>query len=270
MSATYVIGDVHGCHEELSELLDMIGPKIADRFIFCGDLIDRGPSVANVLKVVKDLKKRSNVDILRGNHEYKHERYEHSSSMKVDDDFISHHMELTDEDKGILFGLPNFIKGDGFVVVHAGIPYWQNLPMETHLRFDSGKPLNLEEAKKSSILFFLRAEGPDRRPTVHGKPISPGTYFWAEKYDGKHGFCYFGHEVFLDKSPRLFPNAMGLDTGCVFGGLLSAVRLAEDGTPDESFSVSAKKEYVKYDMNVLNGSSWRMALNNKVQNAKQI
>ena len=66
---TIVIGDIHGCFDELCELLDLIGPTADDRIIAIGDIVDRGPDSEKVLEFFRD---QPNAVSLMGNHERKH------------------------------------------------------------------------------------------------------------------------------------------------------------------------------------------------------
>ncbi|MDQ2645633.1 MAG: metallophosphoesterase, partial [Myxococcota bacterium] len=63
--ATILIGDVHGCAAELSELLERLGPRQGDQVVFVGDLVARGPDSPGVLRLIRELGGRA----VRGNHE---------------------------------------------------------------------------------------------------------------------------------------------------------------------------------------------------------
>lgn len=65
--ATYVMSDIHGCHQELLEMLDRIGFSSDDELIMAGDYIDRGPKTHKMLKWISKTPK--NVQLVRGNHE---------------------------------------------------------------------------------------------------------------------------------------------------------------------------------------------------------
>lgn len=65
----FAIGDVHGCRLELAQLIHAINPKIGDTLIFLGDYIDRGIDSKGVLDLIVELKARCNVITLKGNHE---------------------------------------------------------------------------------------------------------------------------------------------------------------------------------------------------------
>ena len=64
--ATYVIGDVQGCYDELQNLLEKIGPTTNDNLWFAGDLVNRGPKSLETLRFIKSL---ANSTIVLGNHD---------------------------------------------------------------------------------------------------------------------------------------------------------------------------------------------------------
>jgi len=69
VSRTFVIGDVHGCLAQLDALLNAIAATTFDHLIFLGDLIDRGPDSAAVIRRVRALRKAHHVTIIKGKHE---------------------------------------------------------------------------------------------------------------------------------------------------------------------------------------------------------
>jgi len=75
MPKTYIIGDVHGCIDELQELIQQLAPGAYDQLIFIGDLIDRGPDSSGVVRQVVQWSKQLNVKLILGNHEEKFLRY---------------------------------------------------------------------------------------------------------------------------------------------------------------------------------------------------
>jgi hypothetical protein len=78
------IGDVHGCADELEEMLDKIAPTVDDTLIFLGDLVNRGPATARVLERVRNL---ANARSLLGNHELRLLRYRHQGDPAVLKDY---------------------------------------------------------------------------------------------------------------------------------------------------------------------------------------
>jgi hypothetical protein len=121
LERTVVIGDVHGCLEELKELLAEIAayddgrglPKGRDRLIFVGDLVDRGPDPVGVVHFVQDL----GAACVLGNHEEKHVRWAKHEARKAetgepnpmrpfDDRRLAEHNALSEADRRWLAALP--------------------------------------------------------------------------------------------------------------------------------------------------------------------
>ena len=67
--------------------------------------------------------------------------------------------------------------------------------------------------------------------------------FWATRYDGRFGICYFGHEPFFGDHPQVFPYAIGTDLGCVFGRKLCAVLVDDSGRVSQYVTVQAEQQY---------------------------
>ena len=87
----------------------------------------------------------------------------------------------------------------------------------------------------------LRFQNPE------GKMVSLGNetdddIFWSETYDGKFGFCFFGHNPFIEEGSQRLEHSLGLDGGCVNGGVLNGVVISDDGS-FEMVSVKSGKIY---------------------------
>jgi hypothetical protein len=238
MSRTFVIGDVHGCTRELGALVQKLAPEPGDSFVFVGDLLDKGPDSVGTVRYVRDLKRYYSVTLVEGNHEEKHRRFRRhvaagndsvAASMKQADVMRQTTSELCADDIAFLDNAALWcpIGGDPFtpdhVVVHGGImPNWHELPainpylLPGKARKEALKALRLRHVTKDGGFVMLGEDGPD-------------TPFWATGYDGRFGFCFFGHEPFMQKTPKKFKHAAGLDLGCVFGGQLCAAVLANVG-----------------------------------------
>jgi hypothetical protein len=237
---TIVIGDVHGCREELEELLQATGPGPGDRLVFLGDLLDRGPDPVGVLQRVRAL----GAECVLGNHEQKHLRYAaHEARRSSDPRYrnpmrpfdpkrAAEHAALTHEDLLWLASLPRWIplgpgsarperslagrRGavDGWVAVHGGL-----VP---------GVPLSAQPPDWAVKLRYVDAQG---RPATReaGDAGVPGVRRWAEAWTGPDSVVY-GHfpagglEPRRDE-PRPGVVCMGIDTGCVYGGALTALVL---------------------------------------------
>jgi predicted phosphodiesterase len=244
-----VLGDIHGCYDELSAILVMAGWIIDDiptgdetygafhpdgrLLIFAGDLTDRGPYSDLVLRLAMGMIARGTALWVRGNHDDKLSRYLKGNPVKVSGGLAitlsqieSWSAERTADLTALMGNLPYQIRlpmpdnhprsGDGFMtVVHGAAP-------SHHLDQDN------KNARNRSIYGY-----PD------GDVRQDGTLSrqdWAESYRGTRWVMH-GHEPFL--KPYVKNNVIGLDTGCVFGNAMTLYR-ADACT---FLSVSAPRDY---------------------------
>jgi calcineurin-like phosphoesterase family protein len=194
MSRTIVIGDIHGCFDELVALLDLVDLQTADRVVAVGDLTVKGNKSKEVLDLFIEDSRFSSV---LGNHDRSIVRFwrGETSSLK------NSQRQTLDELKPnrsryceYLGSLPLLIDLGSHVVVHAGV--------RPGIPFAQQSPEDLTE---------LRTLGADRT-SRDGMP-------WYEVYDGEQ-LVLFGH--WPSAEPRMGKQAIGLDTGCVYGGRLTA------------------------------------------------
>jgi hypothetical protein len=220
---TIVIGDVHGCLAELEELLAATAPGPSDRLVFLGDLLDRGPDPVGVLRRVRQL----GADCVLGNHEEKHLRYAaHEARRRSDPRYRSpmrpfdpkraaEHARLTHEDLLWIASLPHWLSlGGGWIAVHGGL-----VP---------GVPLAAQPSDWALRLRYVDANG---RPVPRkaGEGGAPGVRRWAEAWGGPCSVVYghFPHALGEPRrdEPRPGVVCLGIDTGCVYGGALTALVL---------------------------------------------
>jgi len=187
MSRTLIIGDIHGCFDELSALLEVFKPEHEDRVVAVGDLTVKGPKSRDVLELFMADARFSSVI---GNHDFalvKHYRHGHklkASQAKVFDQL------RTNDDRYLKFleSLPFLLQVGESVVVHAGL-----------------RP-GVELASQSKDdLIELRTLGEDRTDRS-GTP-------WYQEYVGP--MAVFGH--WPSSEPRRGQFALGIDSGCVYG-----------------------------------------------------
>ncbi|WP_114783113.1 metallophosphoesterase [Botryobacter ruber] len=236
----HIIGDVHGCFGELCNLLQKLDYAIAEdslkgefrvvppagyKTIFVGDLVDRGPDSPNVLRLVMHMVQQGIALCVIGNHDEKLVRKLNGANVH-----IRHGLELTLEQlaafpdkefveqvRQFLSELPHHIILDNgrLVVAHAG------LPGEHH--GSSGR-------KVRALCLYGPTNG---CLDEHGLPV---RLDWAAEYEG-HAVVVYGHTPV--REPRLLNNTINIDTGCVFGGKLTALTY-----PDNILtSVGALQEY---------------------------
>lgn len=263
--ATYVIGDVQGCFSELQRLLDKIKfDPSQDKLWFTGDLVNRGPQSLEVLRFVKKLGDKQQTVL--GNHDLHLLALTHQSHPGWDEDTLKPILTAPDRDELInwLGQQPLLYEALGFILVHAGIaPSWdlvtakrlakevenviQN-PLTATQFFQhmyGNEPKQWDETLTGwdrlrcitnyfTRLRFCDAEGHLELETK-GKMESGGKlipWFQVPNRVNKDVKIIFGHWAALGGVTNS-PNVYALDTGCVWGFCLTAMRL-EDG---QRFSV---------------------------------
>ncbi|MEV0662702.1 metallophosphoesterase family protein [Actinomadura luteofluorescens] len=192
MGRTVVVGDIHGCFDELMELLEKVELQPDDLLISVGDLVDRGPAPGEVVRFFRE---RPNSLALMGNHERKHVRGVFSYAQEIT------RLQMGDAYAGAvdwMRTLPYFFEDEHVRVVHAAL-----VP---------GVPL---VDQKEEILCGTTSG--ERRLTA----LFPDGH-WHDRYtDGKP--VVFGHHVTgrepLVRDGRIF----GLDTGACHGWNLTAL-----------------------------------------------
>jgi diadenosine tetraphosphatase ApaH/serine/threonine PP2A family protein phosphatase len=230
------IGDVHGCYEELMELLTVIGfyEGKVDKLIFVGDLIDKGPNPKEVIEWVKTWENCCAFVI--GNHEEKHLRYhmhehrvrknpKYKNPMTVSEDFLRTRTEL--------LKITDF---DAYRFMDTWNHYYYVLDEKQHLILHGGLlPGVKAEDMHPKIITRVRYLKSDTE-MAHVDEITPDMPFWTEKYKGPEKII-FGHQPFHE--PHVSSHAIGIDTGCVHGNKLSAYSLWDETI----VSVPARKQH---------------------------
>lgn len=239
------IGDIHGCLEELKELLLLANynPKEGDRLIFVGDLIDRGPYSPEVVKYVRLL----GAECVQGNHDEKLIRYHghelkknesleredkkpYKNPMRINSEKKKTYDALSKEDIEWLSALPNiiYIPELNTAVLHGGVmpgrnPLYQPGNVYRHCRYV------FNESKELAYLDTFTFKKPQ------------GTSLWSELYDGSINIV-FGHNVESIEEPVIRKNNLGaqtfsIDTGCCFGGRLTALVVDNTGVNLENKNI---------------------------------
>ena len=230
-----IIGDVHGCADELEILLDKLGYardesgtfRHAGRTaVFVGDLVDRGPRVADVLDIAQKMVESGAALCVRGNHDDKVLHYLEGKSPKIAHGLDASIADLEARDDEFRERMKHFL--DGLI---------------SHYVLDGGRLVVAHAGCKAE--FQGRSSGAVRSFCLYGETTGetdefglPVRYPWAQDYRGKAAVVY-GHTPV----PRAdwLNNTVDIDTGCVFGGKLSALRWPER----EFVEVAAQKTYVE-------------------------
>ena len=239
----FVVGDVHGCVDEVTELLARIFEESGKGpiEIWClGDAIDKGPDSKGVLDLLF-LTSYPNVIIksIMGNHCEKFLRWcagqdREESGGKQNTVRNKWGFEKIREYRDFIKDLPLYVRFPEYNVtlIHGGVePKMTELP----------SPVLSEANKVEKNLVRVRYVSPNGRMIALGEEnLDQGDKWWADVYDGRFGTIIYGHQPFSEVTYA--KHAIGLDTGAVFGGKLSALRLSKDGN-HKLIQVDAKQKY---------------------------
>lgn len=240
-----IIGDVHGCYDELCTLLDTLGyqvdkenatlisaPQITNadgytRFrkpVFVGDLVDRGPKSPQVLRLVMNMVNNGLALCVPGNHDAKLLRYLNGKNVQLRHGLEQTVTQLASETPEFLDTVKSFI--DGLV---------------SHYVLDDGKLVVAHAGLKESMQG--RGSGAVREFCLYGETTGetdefglPVRYNWALEYKGR-AMVVYGHTPV--PTPQWLNHTIDIDTGCVFGASLTALRYPER----ELVSVPALEQY---------------------------
>jgi protein phosphatase len=233
-----VIGDVHGCYDELNELLALLGYQsdaeagmrhpAGRRAVFVGDLVDRGPKVVETVDLVRRMIAAGRTFCLPGNHDDKLLRYLKGRNVQISHGLAESiaQIEALPEDAratwkkeylGFVDALPSHLVLDGgrLAVAHAGM-----------------KEEYQGRASRRVREFALYGETTGETDEF-GLPVRAN---WAADYRGSATVIY-GHTAVPE--PVWLNDTVDIDTGCVFGGRLTALRWPER----ELLSVAAHRVY---------------------------
>lgn len=233
-----LIGDIHGCFDELRDLLSELGYEISKneqesyiafhpgerKIVFLGDLVDRGPKTPEVLKLVMDLVEKGAAICVPGNHDLKLLKKLQGRNVQMTHGLAESVEQLDKEsaefrDRVMTFLdrlISHFVLDDGkLVVAHAG--------MKEEMQ-------GRASMKVRDFALYGETTG---ETDEFGLPI---RYNWAADYRGRATVVY-GHTPIPE--PEWLNHTINIDTGCVFGGRLTALRYPER----EFVSVPARFTY---------------------------
>lgn len=232
-----IIGDVHGCFDELYELMINLGYKIefteneyhvqppkGRKIIFVGDLVDRGPKTPQVLKLVMSMIESGVAFCVAGNHDAKLWKKLSGRDVKIAhglaeslEQLGKESLQFNEKVKKFLFSLSfHYVFDNGkLVIAHAGLKEYMHGRLSDRIR---------------SFALYGETSG---EVDGFGLPI---RYNWAAKYHGK-ALVVYGHVPVPEA--EWINNTICIDTGCVFGGSLTALRYPEK----ELVSIKAHHTY---------------------------
>lgn len=231
-----IIGDVHGCFDELNDLLTELGYTLTEqegqfeldapddrRLVFVGDLVDRGPANPEVLRLVQQLVASGKAFCVPGNHDMR--------LIKA----------LRGRDIALTYGLSETLEQ----LAHETPEFKRSVAdflqsLTSHFVFDDGNLVVAHAGLKESMQG--RGSAKVRDVAVHGEKTGETDqfgdirYVWAADYRG-NALVVYGHTPVAE--PVWLNNTVNIDTGCVFGGRLTALRYPERKT----VSVPARRQY---------------------------
>ena len=233
-----IIGDIHGCFDELVELLKELGYKISTqpdgdtiveppqgrKVVFVGDFVDRGPKVPEVLRLVMGMEKSGMALCVPGNHDVKLVRALRGRNVNLTHGLAESLSQLEKESTEFKVQIVEFL--DGLV---------------SHCVLDNGKLVVAHAGMKAELQG--RASGRVREFALYGETTGETDEFglpirlnWADEYRGS-AMVVYGHTPVVE--PQWVNRTINIDTGCVFGGKLTALRYPEK----ELVSIPAHRTY---------------------------
>ena len=228
-----VIGDIHGCYNELAGLLAKLGYSVDRgmgrisgvpedrRLVFLGDFTDRGPEPVKVLRLAMDAVETGFALSVRGNHEEKilqkliKNTPAKEEVMETLDAIRKEGEEFVGKVKKFIADLPYVILcGECVIIAHAGLK-------EEFQDVETRDPKRLGKIKSLTIYGDITGKKlPDGRPE---------RLDWASSYRGELTVIY-GHSIIAEAVWR--NNTINIDTGCFETGILTAVRMPEKDIVD--------------------------------------
>lgn len=248
MAKTVIVGDIHGCLDELKALVAKLKLTEADRLISAGDLVDRGPDSAGVVRFMRE----NGFEAVSGNHDAKLVRYAGHIERKRSNPKYHNPMQfsqeredaiaaMSHEDLVWLRSLPNYIllPEHNIIVVHAGVLVDDNVARQSK--------------EVLTMLRYVSKDTPHRMlALLPGYQRPENSVYWTAVYRGNANIV-FGHNVVDLQRPvaiRCATGAMayGIDTGVCFGGNLTAM-VIDNVTGNHNYvHIKAQKSYSEYEV----------------------
>jgi predicted phosphodiesterase len=198
------VGDIHGCHAEFAELLNQLELKAGDRVVLLGDLVNRGPDSTRVI----DLARSVGAVSLLGNHELRLLKFRKTGDRKY---MKEHDLETFDS-----------LRPDDWAYLESMKLTFEEPELNTvfvHGGFMPGEPWQKQPSEVVTRIQVIDKEGRPRK-----RADAPDAPSWADLWGGPP-FVVYGHTPRPDVYRLKW--SLGIDTGCVMGGLLTAYILPE-------------------------------------------
>ncbi|MFC2949909.1 bis(5'-nucleosyl)-tetraphosphatase PrpE [Virgibacillus sediminis] len=234
-----IIGDIHGCYEELVELFEKLDYHMQDSIyihpngripVFIGDITDRGPDSISCIELITTMAAKGKAKYIPGNHCDKLYRFFLGNKIQ-----IKHGLETTVEEYRSLSPSQQEEVKNGFMSLYEQAPLYLELEEVEAVVAHAGIKESLigrtDKRVKSFVLY-----GDTTGEFYHdGRPVRRD---WAQNYRGERWIVY-GHTPV--RKPRKVHKTINIDTGCVFGNALTAFRLPEE----EIVSVPSRQPFIE-------------------------
>ncbi len=220
-----IIGDIHGCFMEFVDLTEKLGYSWESnlpvhpekrKLAFVGDLTDRGPNSLAVIKAVYTLVKNQEAYYVPGNHCDKLYRYFLGRNVQITHGLETTVAELQAIAKSELESVKN-----NFCELYEQAPLYHVLDNGRLVIAHAGIKKDYIGRKDKKVKTFVLYGDISGEKNPDGTPVRRD---WAKKYDGTSWIVY-GHTPV--REPRFINRTVNIDTGCVFGGMLTALRYPE-------------------------------------------
>ncbi|WP_163972047.1 bis(5'-nucleosyl)-tetraphosphatase PrpE [Oceanobacillus halotolerans] len=235
-----VIGDVHGCYEELEDLFKKLGYQKEENSyvhpagripVFLGDITDRGPQSIDAIRLVHEMVMEKGIaKYVPGNHCNKLYRYFLGNNVK-----IQHGLETTVAEYEALSAKEQRIIQAQFMRLYEHAALYLQLPEVGAIVAHAGIKESLIGRNDKKVKTFVLYGDITGETHEDGRPVRRD---WAQHYEGNDWVVY-GHTPV--KEPRIVNKTINIDTGCVFGNALTAFQLPEEQT----ISVPSKQPLVE-------------------------
>ncbi|AIY06053.1 bis(5'-nucleosyl)-tetraphosphatase [Planococcus sp. PAMC 21323] len=220
-----IIGDIHGCYQELLLLIEKLGyQKNGPIFVhpdnrnlaFVGDATDRGPESLNVLRLLFALQDEGILYYSPGNHCNKLYRFFKGHQVQ-----LAHGLEMTVAEWEQLPQVEKQQFKKRYIQFYEQLPHYQQFDNDLIIAHAGLKAEMIGQPLSKGIAVFVLYGDTTGKFHANGRPVRRN---WAKSYKGNKWVVY-GHTP--TPEPYIINNTVNIDTGCVFGGALSAFRFPE-------------------------------------------
>lgn len=234
-----IIGDIHGCYDELLQLFNKLGYSMINNIpihangrniAFVGDAMDRGPNSLTTIELMFRLQDQSKLIYSPGNHCNKLYRYLKGKNIQ-----LKYGIETTVAELDLLSDKDRKCFIERYIKFYDALSLYHSLNDGNLIIAHAGIRENLIGTGYSNKLRSFVLYGDVTGETLpNGRPLRRD---WAQEYNGQ-AFIVYGHTPV--ENARFVHNTVNIDTGCVFGGKLTAIRYPEK----EIVSISSSQPFI--------------------------